>query len=167
MAAWEEQKDKYAKFADGTVRPFDGFERMESIEFTTENYLGDSLDPAEVRPMSLPHQIRRRTCIWLRVVGNERCPITCAQMLGESFAGSHSVFGNLNAERSLSHLINRPVYYREVPALVLEYTPQSGSVLLAAEQGHEFPPIRRDLPPTKAAKVDLLSELIRWHHDGN
>jgi len=71
-----------------------------------------------------------------------------------------SVFGNLNAERSLSHLINRPVYYREVPALVLEYTPQSGSVLLAAEQGHEFPPIRRDLPPTKAAKVDLLSELI-------
>src|SRR5271157_2947986 len=72
-----------------------------------------------------------------------------------------SVFGNLNAERSLSHLINRPVYYREVPALVLEYTPQSGSVLLAAEEGHEFPPIRRDLPPTKAAKVDLLTRRSR------
>ena len=37
---WEEQKDKYAKFADGTVRTFAGFEHLESIEFTTENYLG-------------------------------------------------------------------------------------------------------------------------------
>ena len=35
---WEEQKDKYAKFADGTVRHFDGFEHHESLEFTTEFY---------------------------------------------------------------------------------------------------------------------------------
>jgi hypothetical protein len=36
---WKEQKDKYAKFADGTVRRFSGFEETESIELKTENYL--------------------------------------------------------------------------------------------------------------------------------
>ena len=93
---WEEQKDKYAKFADGTVRTFAGFEHMESIEFTTENYLGELVGPGRsFRPMSLPHQIRRRTGIWLRVVGNERCAVTCAQMFGSASLAPFTVFGNL------------------------------------------------------------------------
>jgi hypothetical protein len=164
---WEEQKDKYAKFADGTVRPFDGFERMESIEFTTENYLGDSLDPAEVlgqcRCLIKFDGVPVYGFVWWEMSG----ALLHAHRCLEKLRSLHGVFGNLNAEPSLNHLINRPVYYREVPALVLEYTPHIGSVLLAAEHGREFPPMRRDLPPTKAAKVDLLSELIRWHHDGN
>lgn len=165
---WDEQKDKYAKFADGTVRHFDGFEHHESLEFTTENYLGDSLNPATVSG-----QCR---CL-IRFDGVLVYGFVCSEMndallhaykcLSQLRWLRFTLFGNLNPERNLNHLIDLPVYYREVPALVLEYTPQSGSVLLAAEQGHEFPPIRRDLPSTKAAKVDLLSELIRWNRDGN
>ena len=46
---WEEQNDRYAKFADGTVRHFLGFEHLESIEINTENYLSGPLDIAEVK----------------------------------------------------------------------------------------------------------------------
>lgn len=164
---WEEQKDKYAKFADGTVRHFDGFEHHESLEFTTENYLGDSVKPENVsgqcRCLIKFDGVPVYGFVWWEMSG----ALLHAHRCLEKLRSLHGVFGNLNADPSLNHLINRPVYYREVPALVLEYTPHIGSVLLAAEQGREFPPMRRDLPPTKAAKVDLLSELIRWHHDGN
>ena len=65
---WEEQKDKYAKFADGTVRHLcwvrtHGKHRIHDRELSS----GGSLDAGRSgRAMSLPHQIRRRTGIWLR-----------------------------------------------------------------------------------------------------
>jgi hypothetical protein len=161
---WEEQKDKYAKFADGMVRTFSGFEHMENIEFTTENYVvSHPIGGAEVQ-------------------GQCRCLITfdavpvygflCDHMTDALLQAHHCLwelrwlrsvaFGNLNSEKNLNHLINRPVHYREVPASVVGYEPSSGSVVLLANDEHEFPPESQGSSPTKSIQVDLLSKLIRW-----
>jgi hypothetical protein len=163
---WDEQKDKYAKFADGTVRPFAGFEHLESIEFTTENYLGDSLDPAEV--------LGRCRCLikfdGLLVYGFVRSGMSDALLhaykcLDQLRWLRLTLFGNLNPERNLGHLINRPVFYREVPARVSHYAPGDGTLHLTAEKDHMFPPMGTHGDPRKTAQEDLLSELIRWNRD--
>lgn len=163
---WEEQKDKYAKFTDGTVRTFAGFEHMESVEFATENYLPSSLGVAEV--------LGQCRCLikfdGLPVYGFVRSEMSDALLHAYKCLDllrwlRLSLFGNLNPERNLSHLVDRPVYYREVPARVSHYAPVDGTVHLIAEKGHMFPPMGAKGDPRQTAQEDLLSELIRWDRD--
>src|SRR5260370_30671903 len=66
-------------------------------------------------------------------------------------------------------LINRPVYYREQPAVVEEFLGQHGKVHLRAvcEEGFTIEPWVSRLAGEKLdgqhkADVDLLSELVWW-----
>lgn len=164
--SWKDQKDKYAKVADGAVRKFSGFEEMESVELKTENYLNPETGNNHV------YGICRGL---IKFDGVPVYGFLCSEVVHGLILAyeklitlrwfRRTLFRDLSPEGMARTFKERPVYYREIPARVNCYDVVNGTIHLISERGHEFPPLSPSVDPTKTMEVDLLSELIRWTRD--
>lgn len=147
-----------AKFIDGREIPFHGHRRMERIVLETEN-------------------------IVLRdeVLGTGSAEVHLDDALAYTFRFGNMVDALAQAQRVLQwlrdwpvvtdwndfarHLTNRPVYYREQPAIVERYLPERGQAILIPEDGEEHfepEPWNRGIGPEPEIYADLLDPRIHW-----
>jgi hypothetical protein len=161
--SWKDQKDKYAKFADGAIRKFSGFEEMESVELKTENYLNPETGNNHVYGVCRA-LIKFNGVPVYGFASNEvgHGLILAYEKLIALRWLRRTLFRDPSPEGMTCTFEDRPVYYREIPARVSCYNVVNGTVHLISEPGHEFPPLSPTVGPTKTMEVDLLSELIRW-----
>jgi hypothetical protein len=161
---WKEVKNTYAKFLDGTVRKFSGFEELESVELKTENYAD----------LGSVHGMCRGIIKFdgVTVYGFQSSNVSHGLILAYGYLFKlrwlrRTLFRDLTPDGMRQSFTNRPVYYREVPARVEHYEASNGVVHLIADGDSVcFPRLSSEMQPMKTMEEDLLSECIRWDRGG-
>jgi len=156
-----EQKGKYARFTDGTVHRFSGFEDMESVETKTEDYPSTGNGDDYIKGLCRG-QIKFDGVVVYGFLSKElQHGLLAYGILAKLRWLRRTVLHDLSPEGMAKAFAQRPVWYREIPARVHRYDATNGILDLIAESGHEFP----SLGPEQTTEVVLLSELIRWDRE--
>ena len=87
-------------------------------------------------------------------------------LIGKLLEHSSSWLVKLERER----LVGRPVYYREVPAVITRIILDQGCVIIRTADGQPFPPpVYRDTDEDDEREVEVKTEVldpnIWWHRD--
>jgi hypothetical protein len=126
----------YARWKSGEIEGFDGHRLLHEITFRDYNYLKESeLSGNEVR--------KGGECV-IRINGHivqtffyrniERALHKAAHVLDE--IADHPI--RLWSEQELNTLVGRKIYYRDQPAIVVEYIAEQSCVIIRSANGEPF-----------------------------
>jgi len=167
-------ESRFAQLSDGQAIPFEGREIEERVVFHSYNYYSDKSPHGAVYPGgSVEIYFNNFQVYFFKFSQDLQWALTkAADVLDRLhyFPVPKALYGR---EATDSLLVNRPVYYREMPAVVEEFLGQHGKVRLRAVDERGFPTepwiarMAGMLEYDHKLDVDLLSNLIWWFRESD
>lgn len=152
----------YARFKDGSVEGFDGHMMLVGFRYEPSNYLKTSGLSG--------NEVRKGGQFVVTVNGRDIYSRFCRsaeRAAGMFFELEPKLFeGPIDWRDPEGWLIDRKIYYQNVPAVITRWLADEGDVIIEAEPGYTFPqqPWHDDFPPDDETSVtdDILSPHIWW-----
>lgn len=162
----------YARFPDGHIEAFDGHRVHVRFEYSTRNYLKASdMTGNEVRKGGAFNLYFNDRLVYSEFA---RTPEHALARLREKLPLFFEHPVQLWREQ-YDGLIGRKVYWRDTPAIVTDFFPDQGALIVQAEDGHTFSPPAWAVKDGEAetwkyeygsrAKTDFFSPHLWWFRD--